>query len=72
MYMPDTDEVCRSRRDAEASATEHASFAREFGDSVTGSARSGRYYIGEHYGIEITECDDKSCLDALDNGEDAK
>lgn len=62
LYMPDVNEFHRTRRGAEESAAEHARFARDFGDHVTGSAKSGRYYVGDHQAIEITNCDDVSCL----------
>jgi hypothetical protein len=69
-YMPDTNAVVRTRRDAEETARW---YAREFRDHpelfrVTGSARDGLYVIERKeaidalpYLIEIVECFEPDC-----------
>ena len=67
MYMPDTNEVHVSRKDAEAGARWHAAEARDNGEHVSGSARAGYYRIGDHECIEISECDEPECLSDLED-----
>lgn len=69
-YMPDTNDVCTSRRDAEEQAKFWADRYREDGTyKVEGSARTGGYrvmpkdaspYTLPTY-IEITRCDFEEC-----------
>jgi hypothetical protein len=61
LYMPDSNDICTSRRQAERFAAEGARHARDCGDKVTGSAREG-YSLGEHNALWIQECTIKDCL----------
>lgn len=63
-YMPDDNSVYATRKDAERSAVWLAKNAREEGERVTGSAKSGYYTVGEHNCIEITECDSDCNVEA--------
>jgi hypothetical protein len=66
LYMPNSNTVCRTRREAESNAAWWAREAREQGDKVTGSAKTGYYSVGEHECIEITECDISECLEDIE------
>ena len=65
LYLPDSNDVFTSHKDASAFARERALEFRDEGERVSGSARTG-YAIGENYCIEITPCDDAECLRDLD------
>lgn len=66
LYMPNTNDVFKSRREAEKSSAWNASNARKEGYKVTGSARAGYYSVGEHECIEITECTEPDYLEGIE------
>lgn len=66
-YMPNSNNVHRTRRDAERDAAWCADDRRGYGDKVTGSARQGYYEVGEGECIEITTCTDATCLQESDH-----
>lgn len=55
-YMPNSNAMFTNRREAESYAASLASEAREAGDTVSGSAKSGYYSIGDSECIEINDC----------------
>jgi hypothetical protein len=65
LYMPSSNYVVETRKQAENTARELAAQYRDEGDRVTGSPRRG-YRVGQSECIEITGCDDPECLADLD------
>ena len=61
-YMPNTNDVYRTKREAQSGAAWWAENARDEGERVVGSARSGFYEVGDHCSIEVTDCDSEMCL----------
>lgn len=66
-FTPNSNNVHRTRRDAERDAAESARREREDGIYVRGSAWSGYYVVGAGSCIEITTCTDAACLESNDN-----
>lgn len=63
-YMPDTNDVYRTRRDAERGARWWAEQCRDDGETkVRGSARAGYYTVGEHNQIEVVHCTVDGCME---------
>lgn len=60
-YMPNTNDMFSSRRAAESYAASLASEARESGEHVSGSAKSGYYSVGDTECIEINDCYEDGC-----------
>ena len=60
-YMPNTNDVCTSRRDADASARWLAQTMRDSNLKVSGSASAGWYDVGEYEYIEVTTCNEPDC-----------
>jgi hypothetical protein len=65
-YMPNANDVHRTRTAAERGARAWAESYRDDGLKVTGSAAEGYYTVGDHECIEITECDYQSCMEDCD------
>lgn len=69
MYMPDINDVYRSKRAALSGAAWWANSYREDGCEVTGSAKRGWYHVRyegnetAHHCIEVTDCYDRDCPD---------
>jgi hypothetical protein len=61
-YMPNDNAVFRTVREARSCAAEYARTARDDGYTVSGSARSGYYAVGDAECIEVTECTEADCL----------
>lgn len=61
-YLPNTNDYCKTRRDAEASARWLAEGLRFDGIQISGSASAGWYDVrnGREY-IEITKCSEADC-----------
>ena len=67
-YMPGTNDVYLTRREAEAGARWWAEQYRDDGSEdgetkVTGSARACYYAVGEHNCIEVTHCTVEGCME---------
>ena len=62
MYMPNSNAAHATRKAAERDAAWCADDRRNDGETVTGSARSGYYTVGEYECIEITTCDTADCV----------
>lgn len=65
-YLPNSNDVCATRREAEASARWLASTFRDDETRVSGSARDGWYNVGEYEYIKITECMEPDCMEGED------
>lgn len=62
-YIPNTNDYCKTRRDAEASARWLAQRMRDDEIKVSGSASAGWYDCGEYEYIEITSCTEPDCTE---------
>ncbi len=60
-YMPNSNEVYRTRRDAEAGARWLAESFRDGETKVRGSASAGYYECGKWEYIEINPCTETDC-----------
>ena len=60
-YMPNTNEMCATRKEAEASARWLAQSMRDQDIKVSGSASAGWYDCGKWEYIEITKCSEPDC-----------
>ena len=65
-YLPNENQVYRTRAKAEEAARELADQFREDGERVSGSAKAGFFTVGKHQYIEIANCDEAECLRELD------
>jgi hypothetical protein len=66
IYLPDEEQVCATRDEAEDVARWIAAEQRQDGERVFGSAARGYYWVGKFHCIEITDCVEEHCLDELD------
>lgn len=62
LYLPDDNRLFTSRKEAERAARAIVDEFRDEGEVVTGSARAGYWHVGDRYCVEITDCDEASCL----------
>lgn len=70
LYVPDSNDTYKTRKDAEAGARWHKDSWRDAGFKVVGSVRKGHagyfgrdtYQTGWPYRISVDECGDMQCL----------
>jgi hypothetical protein len=66
--MPDNNQVCETKKEAEMSAVWWISELRDTGLTFEGSAKSGYYEsLNRNYYLEISDCYESDCLDDLDD-----
>lgn len=71
-YMPESNEMFTTIREAERYAAALAQDWREQGERVKGNAQSGLYLVGDWWLIEITTCYEEECIEELEGENDGE
>jgi hypothetical protein len=68
LYMPDSNVVFTSKREAQSYARDEAERARDDGERVRKIPHAGHgyYQVGDSHCIEVADCDQPECLSDLD------